>query len=90
MEKKVFLEETTESKVFTVDATGKRYGFSKLSETINGKKHIIAQWKVDGNVVLEIRTALPGMWRILRDGRKGYEFVPETPSEKQWVVLLVQ
>lgn len=87
---KVILEMLTESKTFTVDARGKRYGFSKSSSIENGKKYSLAQWKLDGEVVLEIGTALPGMWRVLRDGRKGYVFVPETPSDKQYIVLLIQ
>lgn len=87
---KVILNQLTESKTFTVDAKGKRFGFSKVSDFVNGKKLIIAQWKLNGEIVLEISSELLGTWRILKDGRKGYIFVPEQASENQWIVLLLQ
>ncbi len=87
---RIFLDELKESKTFTVDARGKRFGFSKSSSTINGNKTVIAQWKLDGKIELEISTNIPGMWRILRDGRKGYEYEPSIPSEQQFIVLLIQ
>lgn len=87
---KIVLENLTESKTFTVDARGKRFGFSKSSATINGNKNNVAQWKLDGEVVLEISTNISGMWRILKDGRKGYIYEPSVPSDKQFIVLLIQ
>ena len=87
---RIILEELKESQTFTVDARGKRFGFSKSSSTINGKQTIVAQWKLNGQVVLEISTAIAGMWRILRDGRKGYVYEPTVPLDKQFIVLLIQ
>ncbi len=86
----IVLEALTESKTFTVDARGKRFGFSKSTFTTNNKKSTTAQWKLDGEVVLEISTSIPGMWRILRDGRKGYIFEPTVSMDKQFIVLLLQ
>ncbi len=87
---RIFLERLTESKTFKVKTTGKRFGFSKSSSTINGRKTVVAQWKLDGQVVLEICTTIPGRWRILKDGRRGYIYEPDTASDKQFIVLLVQ
>ena len=87
---RVIIEGLTESKTFKIKINGRRFGFSKSSSTINGKKVVIAQWKLDGEVVLEIRTNIPGTWRILQDGRKGYAYISENPSDKQCIVLLVK
>ena len=75
-------------RVFTVNAVGKRFGFSKSTYFVNGKETCEARWSLNDQPELIIKSTVPGSWRVLRDGRCGYFFNSQKPSPHSWIVLL--
>ncbi len=81
------LDQLTENRTFTVK-NGGNYMMPSLNRmTINGRKLLIAVWRVNNLEVLRIESTVPGDWRILRDGRKAHRFIPDVPSPFVWEVV---
>lgn len=88
MAQTIKLTELKENKTFTLHINGRKFRYSYSSMTVNGVSSKVNTFYLDETAELTIESYIPGMWRVLRDGRKGYYFVPTKPSPFTWTVLL--